>query len=131
MLLNRLTGTGLLENIGHWWKERGLEAPPEWLLPPSGYVVRDEEGAVAVAWLAVTEGVPAGRVEWLATRPGLDVWRAREACFLILAGMEAECRERGLKVLFAASCLPGMAREIERAGFGVTAREAVHLVREI
>jgi hypothetical protein len=131
MTLNLLTGTELLGRIGHWWTERGLEAPPGWLLPEAGYVVRDEAGAVAVAWLAVTEGVPVGRVEWMATRPGLSVRAAREAGRMILWAMEAECRRRGLRVLFAASCLPGMVREVEGCGFTATVHGVVHLVKAI
>lgn len=131
MLLNLLTGTGLLLHIGHWWAERGLEAPPGWLLPPCGYVVRDEAGAAAVAWLAVTEGVPAGRVEWMATRPGLSGVQARCAGKLMLGAMEGECRRRGLRVLYAASCLPQMVREIEACGFEATRMGVVHLVKEI
>jgi len=118
-----------LPEILSWWVARGEGEMPPGILPPLGYVASDECGPAAAAWIYLPDGCPLMMVDWMVGRPGMGPGAARAACRAVFSAIETEARRRGITRILTSTCHPAMVREMERVGFTVAARGAVHLVK--
>ena len=63
--------------VEQWAKARGMTLIPH-LLGPRGFVVEDEQGPMAVAFVYLTFDVPLAFIDNLFTRPGTSIRKCRE-----------------------------------------------------
>ena len=61
-----------------WAKARGLTIIPQ-LLGKNGFLIEDEKGPIAVAFVYLTFDVPLAFIDNLFTRPGTSIKQCREA----------------------------------------------------
>lgn len=99
-----------------WCAQHGQQAPQwEEVSDQRGLIIEDGGGPVAGAFL-----FQAGRhaiIEGLATRPGIGVRRAWEACSALGECLEAIAQAGGAKKVAAFVSSKGMVRCTERAGY--------------
>jgi hypothetical protein len=129
MVIVDLVDEDSLPVILSWWLAREMGELDPVLLPPMGFVARDESGLLASAFLYEMIDCPVAKIDWLITRPGLSPMLAREACRAILADIEEYSQACGVRMLFASACRPQMVPEIEACGFVVVARDVTHLAK--
>ena len=125
----REINTDDLTEIGRWWECRGEGAMPAGILPPLGFVAVDDAGPCAAVWLYEPRGCAVVFLDWLVSRPGLGMKRARAACRAVYAAAEEAARPRGARMIFASAARPAMAREAVALGFSIASAGMTHLAK--
>lgn len=64
--------------VAAWAEARGMQLIPQ-LLGKNGFVIEDEKGPIAVAFVYLTFDVPLAFIDNLFTRPGTSIKQCREA----------------------------------------------------
>lgn len=120
-----------LPAIQSWWAARDQGTMPEGILPPVGRVAVDDHGPAAAAFLYEPTGCDVAIIDWLVSRPGLQLSAARLACRLILSALEDHARSSGRGILFASVTRESMRLEAVACGFHLAEPNAIHLAKTL
>ena len=123
--------------VEQWAKARGMTLIPH-LLGPRGFVVEDEQGPMAVAFVYLTFDVPLAFIDNLFTRPGTSMKKCREGWPILWRTIQAylsnlrDCNggQLGYKVVRIFTRTP-LARFLKADGWHVsdhTSTQAVYVI---
>lgn len=116
--------------VNGWALAHGRDGLPHTYLPPDGAMILNrDDWPVAAGWVYKALGVGVAFVEHVHTAPGLSLADARAALAVLVEYFRFSCRQDGYGVLMAHT-LPALAREAERQGWSILARDRVSIGRD-
>lgn len=101
--------------LAAWHAARHASALPEFLLPPLGFVVEDERGALAALFCYQSYGVGVAFLALAFSRPTLSMREAKAAFHLLIHGIILACEDT--HKLFRCVTLPAIGRVLKSWGF--------------
>lgn len=114
-----------------WREERGQGTLPDGVLPETGFVIHDNEGAAVMVWLYLTIGSKVAFIDWLVSRPGIPAHRVRFLSRQLFAQVEEVARACGVQYLFCSTSRSALSREFARVGFQPSGESHFHLTKTL
>lgn len=113
-----------------WWKDQGRVILALQTLPTLGFLVEDEEGKIAVAWLYVGDSVT-GFIGWTTVNPKVKKRKMSQALSLLDEAMEMAGKQLNVRLLFRFSGGGGFSRKLVKLGWTHTVVKHDFLMKEI
>jgi len=125
------------DTIQAWAGKRGMCLAPQ-LLSTDGWIVEDESGPLAVAFVYLVFGVPMALVDHLVIRPRASIAKAREAWAMLWNTIQSflsnlrDGQGTPIRYKFVRNfCRPELARLIKRDGWKVADRPSIQVIYEL
>ena len=118
-----------------WWRGHKcdpLTIVPNYRLPPSGWIVEDDDGnPVCITWLYYFEHVSGAMLGNVLTDPDADITIRYQALDLLFLRVTTEADRIGCDIIFGVTTREGIFRKAKRYGFVKLAKHSVEFQREL
>ena len=114
--------------VNEWGIAHGRGELPEVLLPPDGFIAREDGQPVAAVWCYFATGIGVGHVEWLITAPGLSLERAKRAIKTLVDFLWLHAQQNDYGELIF-HCVPAAARVADFLDLEVVGKGMVTLMK--
>ena len=113
-----------------WNSAHGKSAPDRAdLIDQAGFVVEDDDGAAAIAFLFMAG--PVAMVEALVSRPGMSMKVSREASIILDDWITQQAKNQGASRLVAFVSSRGMVRETSRLGYRQSGSPMAQMIKTL
>jgi hypothetical protein len=122
------------EMIVEWWKGHQCSSDyivPSRRLPPSGWIVEDDEGnPMCVTWLYYFKHTAGALLGSIISNPELEPKARAKALDMLFLRVTTEADRNNAEVILGVTTREGIARKAEKHGFIKTTEHSVEFQRE-
>ena len=118
------------DTVATWWTKQGWPALPKSILQCKGFVVEENNKALAATWIFAT-GCPVYIMEWTVGNPDVS-WEIRDPAIKMVTDSACNwAKEDGASQVFTMTKHDRLIGKLEEYGFMKTDSGMTHLVRSL
>ncbi|MHC4121200.1 MAG: hypothetical protein ACYSWO_27260 [Planctomycetota bacterium] len=122
------------ETLLNWWKGHGCGddyVVPSYRLPPSGWVVEDDDGnPVCITWLYYFQHTAGALLGNVVSNPDADTNTRSAALDLLILRVTTEADRNNCDIIFGMTTREGYLRKLKKHGFTQQSKHSVEFQRE-